>query len=118
MIVTYKEIFKLKVMLDKENIPYEFYDRSFFNADPKIEYPSYQIIIYKPNQEEAESPERLISVVQGMATYGATEDLLEIMGCLTNSEKKYDSVLGYLSAKEVFKRIKKNYSKCLGSEKE
>ena len=105
MKVNYKEIFKLKVMLDKANIPYEFYDRSFFNTDPKIEYPSYQIIVYKPNT----LTERLISVVEGRATYGAEQDLLEIMGCLTTREEKYDSVVGYLTAKEVYKRIRKKY---------
>lgn len=105
MKVNYKEIFKLKVMLDKANIPYEFYDRSFFNTDPEIEYPSYQIIVYKPNTPT----ERLISVVEGRGTYGVEQDLLEIMGCLTTREEKYDSVVGYLTAKEVYKRIRKKY---------
>ena len=33
MKVEYKEIFNLKVMLDKANIPYEFLDRSFIDYD-------------------------------------------------------------------------------------
>ena len=46
MIVNYKEIFKLKVMLDNEKIPYEFLDRSLC-LDNALSKPFYQIIIYK-----------------------------------------------------------------------
>lgn len=106
MLVTYKEIFKLKVMLDKANIPYEFLDRSFIDYENhKLKYPSYQLIVYEPNGERT----RLISVIQGYGTFGQEKDLLEIMGCLTAKEEKEDSVRGYLTAQEVFKRIKKNY---------
>lgn len=103
MLVNYKEIFKLKVMLDNANIPYEFLDRSWVLLN-KIEHPSYQIIVYKQNSED-----RLISVVEGYGTYGEQEDLLEIMGCLTEKEEQEDRVLGHLSADEIFERIKKNY---------
>lgn len=110
MKVDYKEIFKLKVMLDKANIPYEFLDRSFIDYDEhKLQYPFYQIIVYEPNQEDIEEPIRLISVIQGYGTYGGNKDLLEIQGLLTNKERKLDGVAGYLSASNVFKRIKKNY---------
>lgn len=110
MKVDYKEIFKLKVMLDKANIPYEFLDRSFIDYDKnELKYPFYQIIVYKPDQEDIEEPIRLISVIQGHGTYGENKDLLEIQGLLTNKESKLDSVAGYLSASNVFKRIKKNY---------
>ena len=111
MKVKYTEIFKLKVMLDKGNIPYEFLDRSFIDyREHTLQYPFYQIIVYEPNQENIEEPIRLISVIQGYGTYGEAEDLLEIQGCLTSRELKYDSVLGCLSAKEVFKRIKIKYN--------
>lgn len=107
MKVDYKEIFKLKVMLDTANIPYEFIDRSYSS----INYKSilFQIIVYNPNPEDATDPDRLISVIQGNGTHGAEQDLLEIMGCLTTREEKYDSVVGYLTAKEVYKRIRKKY---------
>ena len=49
MKVNYKEIFRLKVMLDNENIPYEFFDRSLV-MDYMLKEPSYQIIVYEPNQ--------------------------------------------------------------------
>ena len=105
MLVNYKEIFKLKVMLDNANIPYEFFDRSWIFIN-KIEHPSYQIIVYNPNSED-----RLISVIEGYGTYGEEKDLLEIQGCLTEKEEQEDSVLGSLTAREVFKRIKKGISK-------
>lgn len=111
-IVPYKEIFKLKVMLDKANIPYEFLDRSFIDYDKHdIDYPFYQIIVYEP-KKYGESF-RLISVIQGHGSYGENLDLLEIQGCLTSKEEDEDSVKGYLTAVEVFKRIKKNYNKLL-----
>lgn len=103
MLVDYKEIFKLKVMLDNASIPYEFIDRSYVISN-EIKYPSYQIIVYKQS-----SKDRLISVVEGFGTYGGQDDLLEIMGCLTEKEEQEDSVLGFLTANEVFERIKKHF---------
>ena len=112
MKVNYKEIFKLKVMLDEERIPYEFLDRSLVYDDydnPRFKYPFYQIIVYNPIFNQQENLTRLISVIQGYGTYGENKDLLEIQGCMTAEELKDNSVLGFLTAKEVFKRIKKNY---------
>lgn len=115
MKVNYTEIFKLKVMLDKENIPYTFLDRSFIDYEKhELQYPFYQIIVYEPI--EYEEPIRLISVIQGHGSYGENLDLLEIQGCLTNKEEEQDSVKGYLTAKEVFKRIKKQYYAILEAE--
>ncbi len=109
MKVDYKEIFKLKIMLDNENIPYDFFDRSFVNPlTYSLEKAFFQIIVYEPNQVRNEE-KRLISVIEGYTTYGADEDLLEIQGCLTEEELKCDSVLGYLTSNEVLNRIKNNY---------
>ena len=41
-------------------------------------------------------------------TYGSEEDKLEITGLLTEIEEEEDSVRGWLTAEEVFKRIKKH----------
>lgn len=101
----FKEIFKLKEMLDTENIPYEFLDRS--SEFSGLGFKHYQIVVYKPNANK----ERLISVVEGNYTYGGEDDLLEIMGCLTEEEHDCDSVLGNLTSGEVFNRIKTNYRK-------
>ena len=104
MKIEIKEIFKLKVMLDNAEIEHEFYDRT-----DKLgfkDYIKYQIIVYNPITED-----RLISVIEGYGTYGYEKDLLEIMGCLSKKEEKHDSVLGYLTAEEVFKRIKRHLNK-------
>ena len=133
----YNEIFKLKDMLDKEKINYEFYDRTIKNEDiENIENPyesfgafgsdimlnkflanteMYQIIIRKSKEEllelekyndceEYEEKTRLVSIIQGYASYGENLDLLEIMGLCENNE----SVEGYLTAEEVLKRVKNN----------
>ncbi len=103
MKVEFKEIFKLKSMLDTANIEYEFYDRSII-LGKEIDYLQFQIIVYKDNTKK----QRLISVIEGKYTYGGDEDKLEIMGCLTEEESKHDSVVGWLTAEEVFDRIKSN----------
>ena len=95
----YTEIFKLKDMLEESNIPFEFKIREF-GAD-KL----YQICYPKDGYR------RKCSVIQGKGTYGGEENLLEIMGLLTKAEEEYDSVLGYLTAKNVFDRIEKDFFK-------
>ena len=93
----YTEIFRLKEMLEKNNIEFEFIDR---NKKQLEMHESYQIICTNNNK-------RFISVIQGTYTYGSREDKLEIMGLLTEEEMQDDGVLGYLTAEEVLKRIKK-----------
>ena len=99
----YTEIFKLKNILEKANIPFEFniitnkYDHLYaLGKRYQICYPDA-------------GPNIKCSVIEGKGIYGAEEDLLEIMGLLTQKEQMNDSVLGYLNAKEVFNRIKKDY---------
>ena len=41
-------------------------------------------------------------------SYGGDEDLLEIMGLLTEEEKEIDDVIGYLTAEDVLARIIKH----------
>jgi hypothetical protein len=102
-----KEIFKLKVLLDKNKIPYEFYNQCYemkHNKDfPYFE--SWQILV--PNAEK-----EVISIIEGLGSYGYTSDKLEIKGLLTEYEKEFDIVVGCLSAEEVLNRIKK-YSKII-----
>ena len=90
----YKEILRLKCMLEKEKIPFKFSEL----------FGGYHIVY--PNNQFTEC-----SVIEHNYSYGREQDLLEIKGLLTKNEKKYDYVLGYLSAEEVFKRIKKNWKK-------
>lgn len=93
------EILKLKEMLEKAKIPFEYND-DFFNGYQK---PSYQIIVLDKYGN------RLCDVVYHFGNYGYDEGLLEIMGALTKEESENDSVLGYLTAEEVFKRFKYCY---------
>ena len=90
----YKEILRLKNMLEKAKIPFEF---SELFGGYHITYPINKF--------------RICSVIEHDYSYGNAQDLLEIKGLLTQKEKKYDDVLGYCSAEEVFNRIKKNWKK-------
>ena len=124
----YKEIFKLKEMLEKAEIPYIFIDR--VEEDRKLmknnEYLNeylkdkeyYQILLFNDFREVMEhyntykvfdNEKRIISIVQGYGTYGEEDDLLEIMGLLTEEEEKIDDVTGYLTAEDVFNRIIKYF---------
>ena len=90
----YNEIIRLKGMFEKAKIPFEF---SKIFGGYHITYPSNKFCI--------------CSVIEHDYSYGNEQDLLEIKGLLTKNEKKYDYVLGYRSAEEVFKRIQKNWKK-------
>lgn len=89
----YNEIFKLKELLEKGNISFEF--KNFHDG--------YQIIIKNKNNF------RIADAIENKYSYGVEEDLLEIMGGLTEEEEEFDSVLGGLSSEEVFKRFKYCY---------
>ena len=103
----YTEILKLKRMLEEANIPFEFTD-DLFNVKEKIDtgapiakifyshlYPAYQIRLGD-----------LADAIEHCYSIGRLADKLEIRGGLTEEEMDYDSVLGYLTAEEVFKRFK------------
>ncbi len=98
----YNEIFKLKELLEEGNIPFEF----------KNIYDGYQIIIKNKNNF------RIADAVEHNFSYGAEEDLLEILGGLTEEEEELNSVLGWLSSEEVFKRFKYCYENNTGVYKE
>ena len=85
----YNEIFKLKELLEKGNIPFEF--KNFHDG--------YQIIIKNKNNF------RIVDVIENEYSHGNEEDLLEIMGGLTEEENELDGVLGYLTAEEVAARF-------------
>lgn len=95
------EILKLKQMLEDAKIPFEFTD-DFFHGNHK---PSYQIVI-----KNRENPKyNLCDAIYHFGSYGYNQNLLEIMGALTKEEEEDGSVLGYLTADEVFKRFKYCY---------
>lgn len=94
----YKEILRLAKMLSDADIPYQI---SELHGGYHITYPS--------------SSKCVCSVIEHSFSYGAGNDLLEIMGLLTEQEKAEDvcddsAVKGYLSAENVFERISKHYA--------
>lgn len=101
----YTAILKLKQMLDEAGIPYQSFDDDFFGEKQRkgafadsMYYPAYSLRLNKD-----------IDVIQHFGSYGNEEDLLEIMGALTEEEQEEDSVLGGLTAEEVFERFKYCY---------
>ncbi len=85
---------KLKKLLDEAEIPYET-DYIPQAGNKQIAYPSHS--------------DRVCSVVHGPWSYGGAFGHLEIMGLLTPEEKELDDVVGWLTADEVFGRIKRHW---------
>ena len=97
------EFDELIKMLDESGIPYERDDDNHMMLAYGVPVGGIRRIKY-PKKEDF-----ICSVVFGHGTYGFTSGKLEIMGLLTPEEEKYDSVLGYLTAEDVFNRINKHY---------
>lgn len=91
----YNEILKLKDMLESAKIPFDF----------SKAYNGYHIVYPPANYK------RVCSVIEHDYSYGKEKDLLEIMGLITEEEKDAwdDDVFGYLTAEEVFQRIKNHW---------
>lgn len=114
------EIHRLHEMLTEAGIEHEFLDRTpkgweNLIVDDLVDRPvkrhkinwGYQVVIYNPDGS------RLISAIEGHGTYGyggwlddSDSDLIEIMGLLTPEEQGCNSVAGWITAEEVFRRIK------------
>ena len=93
----YKEIFRFKEMLKETNIRFEWNVYNFMGGR------GYQIIIYSKDGTY------LCDCIENFRSYGNKEDKLEIVGGLTEEERADGSVLGWLTAEEVFKRFKYCY---------
>lgn len=91
----YKEILRLKNMLEEAKIPFRL--GSFFDG--------YHIVYPKARKA------CVCSTVEHKYSYGHEQDLLEIMGLLTDSKRKTDNVAGYLTAEDVFSRIKADFDR-------
>lgn len=89
----YKEIHVLNELLNKAGIPHTM---KRFRDGWQICYP-------------VDEKGRVMDAIEYHGSYGVEEDLLEIMGLLTPEEKSQESVLGHLTAQEVFERIKRHY---------
>lgn len=78
----YSEILKLKMMLEKERIDFEFY-RS---------HDGYQMKVYNN------------SIIEHCGSYGHEDNLIEVMGSCSSKD---DDIEGYLTADVIFDRIMK-----------
>lgn len=92
---SYDEIFKLEAMLKAEGIPFVYHRRPDM-CGFQICYP-----------EDGEN--RVCSIILHSGSYGREQGLLEIMGLLKPEEEEHDSVAGYLTAEDVFERIKAHH---------
>ncbi len=94
----YNEIFKLKSMLEENHIPFEWIEHNDLRNGYQICYPG-------------KDGKCVCSVIEHSFSYGYEKDLLEIQGLLTAEEEECDSVLGYLTADNVFQRILSHWEK-------
>ena len=89
----YREILKLDRMLCEAKIPHTF----------KRLMDGWQVC-YPSNGKDI-----VMDAIEHQHSYGNNDDLLEIMGLLTEEESQHDSVAGWLTAENVFERIRKHY---------
>ena len=94
----YTEIFKLKDMLENAEIPFVWKEHKDYKNGYQILYPVGGV-------------QNICSVIEHSFSYGNEKDLLEIQGLLTAEEEEYDSVLGNLTATDVFQRILSHWEK-------
>ena len=96
----FTEIFRLKKMLEEANIPFKFSEN--FNGGFHIVY-SFE-------------GKEICSVIEHDFSYGREEDLLEIQGLMTEQEmgEEQDTVLGYLTADNVFERVNMHWTSVRG----
>ena len=99
------EIERLANMLKEAGIPFERDDE---DLRPNRNYYRFHLV-YPEFGGHFELYKRVCSVIQGTYTYGGLENRLEIMGLLTEEEAEYDSVCGWLTAEDVFERIKAHW---------
>ena len=92
----YLEIHKLREMLVAAQISHVF--KRLFDGW-QVCYP-----------EDRQSENCVCDAVQHFGSYGSEDDRLELMGLLNEQEEEeYGGVLGYLTAQEVFERIKTHW---------
>ena len=91
------EIYRLATMLKQNNIPFDI--ESVFGGI-HIAYPEFS------TQDKA----CICSVILHKGSYGHEVGLLEIMGLLTKQERRFDQVVGFLTAQQVFTRIKNHWN--------
>lgn len=94
------EIERLANMLKEAGIPFERDDEKQI-AWPQAERYPYMRRVHYPNNKDC-----VCSAIQGYGSYGNNENLIEIMGL---APEQSDGVAGYLTAENVFLRIKAHW---------
>lgn len=89
----YNEIKKLAALMTAEGIPFE--RREAFDGE---------MLILRSKEGNC-----LADVIEHEYSHGSEEDLLEIMGAMTEKEYSRDSTLGSLTAEDVLERFKYCY---------
>lgn len=109
----YNEIFTLKEMLEKANIPFDWIESWGYSGKEleKLRETAPDLIEHYHICYPCQGDKMRISVIEGFGTYGEDQDLLEIMGGLTPEEQEDDAVRGWLDAEDVFKRIKQDHER-------
>ena len=103
----YSEIFKLHKMLLIEDIPHDFIER---DMDGRLFV--YQILY--PNKESWNcmlpgegARDMTCSIIEGPDTRGGDQNRLEIYGLFHGTDPDFDSLVGYLTAENVYNEIVK-----------
>lgn len=91
----YQEILKLDQMLTDAHIPHTL--RRIFDG--------WQVCYPNESQDDY-----IMDAIEHYGSYGKEDDKIEIMGLLTPEEGEHDSILGYLTAEDVFERIRKHHN--------
>lgn len=92
----YQEILKLNKMLTEAQIPHSL-ERTCDGW--QIVYPSHGM------------RNKICSVIEYTGISSAKYDRLEIMGLLNPEERKFDRVVGFLTAENVFDRMKRDWER-------
>ena len=98
----YRAIIRLHEMLETAGIPHTFV--------PMMD--GWQIA-YPVDRHDIRC---VMDAVEHHGSYGHEADLIEIMGLLTPEEQEWDSVVGHLTAQEVFDRIRAHWMTVQGKE--
>ena len=89
------EMTKLITLLINSDIPFDLTTDAMGNQHNQVWYPSRDNTV--------------CDVICHEYSYGGKDGLLEMMGLLTDEEAEGDSVLGWLTADEVYRRISADY---------
>ena len=92
---SYQEIIRLENMLTDANIQHRI---ERVRDGWHICYPDY-------------GDHCICSVIEYKSSFGANQDRLEIRGLLNKEERKFDTVVGYLTAENVFERIRRDWER-------